>query len=92
MNLASVLFRLVACGVLFRNKPVNESDRAVVPDLETLSQFTNRHTFPVRETLDGKQRLMLLRRDSGGCRRLLAETQKLSQCESERGEELILGL
>lgn len=87
-----VLGRRIACNILFGNQPINESDRTVMPDLETLGQIPNRDTIPTGESLDGKQRLVLLRRDAGICRCVLAEAQKPPQRKAECGEGFILRL
>lgn len=59
------------------DKAVDKADGTVVTDLQALGQFANPDTMVARRSLDGQQRLVVLRPDSCAMRRLLTEPQKL---------------
>lgn len=60
--------------------------------LQSFRQFADGDLVASRETSDGQQRLMLLRRDAGSQRRRFAEMNEFPQRISERGKRFILCL
>ncbi len=59
-------------------------------ELETFSQFAHRYDVTSGKTLDGQQRLMLLRSNARPLGGIIAETQELSQGVAKCGEVLVL--
>src|SRR5437879_265494 len=72
-------------------EPVDEADGAVVAQFEMVGKLADRDVVAAGETLDGKQRLVLLRREAGPPRGLGAEIQVAPQRMAQRGEALVLG-
>jgi len=58
---------------------VDQPDRAVMTDLQALGQFFDRNLPPRRQTFDGEQSLVLLRRHPRAMRCFLAEAEKLPE-------------
>jgi len=65
VHLATVS-RIQLAGCQFvRNQATGELHRAVMLDLQSLSQLANRDAFTLRKALDRQPRLVLLRLDRG---------------------------
>jgi hypothetical protein len=62
----------------------------VVAKLQTFRQLAHRDAVASGKTLDGQQRLMLLRGDASLARGRLAKTQELPERVSKRGQCFIL--
>lgn len=60
--------------------------------LQSFRQFAYGNLVASRETPDGQQRLMLLRRDASGLRRRFAEMDEFPQRITKRGKRFILCL
>jgi hypothetical protein len=75
---------------IVRGKAVSQSDRALVPDLQSFRQLADGHSIPGGKSLDGQQSLVLLGRETHGMRLLLAETQELSQTVTQRRQRFIV--
>lgn len=65
---------------------VDESDGAVVRNLELLGEFPDRYPVPARESFDREQRLILLGFESVRSGGFLAKTQKNAQGVAEFSE------
>ena len=59
-----------------RLQPVAQLDSAVMLDLQSLGQYTDRHLGLTWQSLDRQQRLMLLRLDASDAHGLLAKIQE----------------
>jgi len=59
---------------------------------KTTGEFADRSGAGSGKALDGKQRLVLLRRDPGGPGRFAAEAQESAQRAAQGSEQLILRL
>lgn len=79
MNLATVTRPPFSNNQPLGCQAINQSNGAVMADLQTFGQFADGDASGPAETLDGQQRLVLLGRDSRLLRRLLTEPQKLTQ-------------
>ena len=72
------------------DRAVHEPDRAVVPEQQRIGKVANRRSFSVRMASNGKQQLVLRRRDADGLRLLLAPPKKLAQPGSEIEESSVV--
>ena len=54
IDIAPVLLTVFPFNEILRSQTVNESDGAMVSNLELIGQFADCHAFPLRETFDGK--------------------------------------
>jgi len=71
------------------NQPINQTHRAVMPHLQALGQFPDGHVALCGKTLDGKQGLVLLGRDTCADRCIFAEPHKLPQRITQICQSLI---
>ena len=60
-------------------QPVDQSNRAVVPKLQSFRQLTDGDMVASGKSLDGEKRLMLSRSDSSGMGRRFAKMDELPQ-------------
>ena len=74
------------------NQAINKPHGAVVLELHSLGQSTDRGMHAVGQTLDGQQKLLLLRLESGLARGIFAKTQKTPDLVTELGHRLEVGL
>ena len=64
-------------------RPVDQLDRAVVPEQEGLGDLPDGRTFPARVPPDREQQLVLRRREADGYRLCLAPAQEAAQAGPE---------
>lgn len=77
----------IMCG----RQSVGQADGAVMGNLQALGQFADGNPVAAGKSLDGEQRLVLLRRQAGGVGGVFTETQELPQGVAETGQRLVLG-
>jgi len=90
-HLPSVLPRRCARHHSFPHQPVNQTDSAVMADLQPLRQLPHGDPVTTGVAFDGQQGLMLLRGETGGFSGGFTEMQKFSQRITKRGQRFILG-
>lgn len=88
---ASVRRRRGAAEKPAAHQPVNQADRAVVPNLEVVSEFSDERVLAAREPFQNEQGLMLLHGESCAAGGLFAEVQKDPQRVADGGQRLIVG-
>lgn len=71
-------------------EPIHEAHGTVRTQLQAIGEFPHRYIVAAGETLDGQQRLVLLRRDPGDAGNLLAETEKAAQRLAQRGQQHVV--
>jgi hypothetical protein len=91
-NPAAVFLRWHTNDQFFRGKPVYQANRAVMPKLQSFRQLSHSDLVARGKTLDGQQRLILLRRDTLGMRRFVAKMDKPPERITECGQRFILRL
>lgn len=84
--LAMILRRRSTPDKVVGDEAIDEADSTVVAKLKALGEFTDRDMVAPRKTFDSKQRLVVLRRDSGGRRGSFAEVQKATERVAEGSE------
>jgi len=73
-----------------RYQPVDQFDRAVMPDEKPGRDFADGGLYALRQAVHSEQQLMLLRLDAVFARGRLAEVKKLADLAPELGEVTIL--
>src|SRR5215475_3962937 len=72
------------------HQSIDQTNRAVVANLQPFRKLPNTRRFSPRESFDSKKRLVMLRRDSGGVGCRLAEMQKTTQRVTKRCQKFVL--
>lgn len=85
-----VFLRVRAFHQFFIDHPVDQTDGAVMTELQTLSQFADADTVASGKSLDRQQRLVLLRPQADRLRRLFAEMKKPPERIAKCRERFIL--
>lgn len=75
-DLAAIFCAAFAAYQAMADGAINQPHDAVLAHLKPVRQFRDGGKIPMGKPLDGKQQLVLLRRDVLATRRLLAETEK----------------
>lgn len=83
IHLAPVLFRHASRRRSAFAQPVDQLDRAVVPDLQARSQLADGGSHLRRQSLDREQQLVLLRLQAVRARRFLAISQEPADLMTE---------
>ena len=73
-------------------EPVHQPHGAVMAQLQPLRELADGSLVAPGKTLDGQQRLVLLRGEPGAARGVLAEDQEAAQRMAQRGQQLVVGL
>jgi len=71
-------------------QPVNQTNRAMMAQLQAFGQFGDRDKVATREAFDGEQGLMLLRGQPGLTGGVLAEIQKPPQRVPQGGQRFVV--
>jgi hypothetical protein len=72
--------------------PVDQLDRAMVPNLEPLSNLADRCSVVHGEPLDRQQQLMLLRLEAGRASHFIAEMQEATDQQPEAGKRRVVNV
>jgi hypothetical protein len=89
-NFASVLVSTLATHVPTSGKPVHQFDGAVMLDLKPFGQLPNARSKIWGEALQCQHELMLMRIESRGANRLLAEVREESNLMTQFGKRPII--
>lgn len=90
VDAATIDARGKAAHELAADEAINETHDAMMAKLQPLGQFADGGRVTAGKALDGEQRLMLLRRETGGARRFLAEMEEARQGVAEGGEHFVV--
>lgn len=89
-HLAAIALRPAALHQRTLGQPVDQSNHAVVPQLQALRQVANRR-LAIRPALDRQQQLVLCRLEPGFACRLFTEAQESPDLIAELGQGLVIG-
>jgi len=91
IDFTPVVFSQHATHQSSSGQPVDQLDRAVMLNLQTLSQIGNTSGSAAGHTFYGKQELMLLRFEPGGTGGVFAESEKAANLIAKLGDCLVVG-
>src|SRR6185312_127540 len=86
LHTPAIRWRRSAAEQLAPHQPVDQTDGAVMTNLQVISEFSNKRVVPSRKPFQDEQRLMLLYGESGAAGRLFAEVQENPQGVSDGGQ------
>jgi len=89
-DLAAILGGRFTNDQLLHHQPINQSNRAVVAELQSFGQLAHGDPVARGKTLDGQQGLMLLRRNASRHGGSFAETEEPPERVAKRGQRFIL--
>jgi len=90
-HLAPIVARALASNETARLELVDERDRRVMLEAESLGDGSNRGLAARRQSAQGEQELVLLRLDVGAARGALAEGEEAPELVAKRGEGAVVG-
>lgn len=90
MHAAPIFFGWNPPHQLTTRQTVNQTDRAVVPQLQAFRELTDGHVLALRKPFDGQQCLMLLRRNARSACGIATETKEFAECVPQRSERFVV--
>src|SRR5258708_22948624 len=90
-DFAPVLVIILPFNQFLGGETVNQFDGCMMNDLELFCQFTDGYTFPLRESFDGKQGLILARSETSGLSGFFTELEESPKMIAECCEQSVLG-